>query len=332
LTSARGGLWSDTTGSGNQNVNCQSNTFAAGINYFMNTISDHGWQMVLSGSGAPNVNSNDISNYGNWSFPPSTYHTDGIIISGNGNSIISPFIYNNYFHGSLNPTGGGNATGYVYCTEQLNVSGGSSCTIFNNVFDMPQVFNASPIVIDNEDIGPHKIYNNTFNGAGSIAGATVEVYNNSSQASGGAPTIDVRNNIGANGGNVWVIHEEAWQMYNISAFDHNNWNLSAYSSTPFDFQTSVGGMVLSLWQGMGFDTHSSFANPALASTNLAQNLTSSCTGQMTALCYDKPMKVGQSGALNGVLRASSGSWDAGAYQFGTTNVPAPPDNLAASVQ
>jgi hypothetical protein len=351
IASARGGIWSDTAGGGNQNTNCQSNTFTPGVNYFLNTLYDHDWQIVVSGSGAPNVYSNDISGYTNWNFPSNTYHLDGIFVSGDGNSVISPYIYNNYLHSSMNPTGGGEATGYIYCTEQFQVTGGAACTIFNNVFDMPAIFNASPITLDNEDVGPHLIYNNTFSGAGNVAAATIEVYNNSNQASGGPPSVDVRNNVGINGGGVWVVHEEGWYAYSISNFDHNDWDLGSYSGTAFDYKTSVGGMTLAAWQGLGMDMHSSFVNPALTTTNCAnspstcyqlssssaarnigQNLTSLCTGPLAPLCYDKPVMVGQGGMIDGKLRPTNGNWDAGAYEFSSVSAPAPPSRLAATVQ
>jgi len=52
------------------------------------------------------------------------------------------------------------------------------------------------------------------------------------------------------------------------------------------------------------------------------NLTPLCTGNLAALCSDK----------SGVTRPANGSWDIGAYEYGSAPAPAPPTSLSAVVQ
>lgn len=52
------------------------------------------------------------------------------------------------------------------------------------------------------------------------------------------------------------------------------------------------------------------------------NLTALCSGSLAPLCIDK----------NGTTRPTTGSWDIGAYQYGSSAPPAPPVGLTAVVQ
>ena len=113
------------------------------------------------------MHDNDISDYTNWQYPTGTYHTNGVIAFGDS-SVITPQIYNNYFHGDL---GAGSPTGFVFCTYGTAGNGsGSSCTIFNNLFVGTgfSATNDAAIYFHSGNgtnaLGPHSIYNNTFSG------------------------------------------------------------------------------------------------------------------------------------------------------------------------
>src|SRR5208283_4990871 len=341
LNNARVGIWSDTSGSGAQNTNCSSNTLVSGVNYFLNTLTDHAWQFSLNGSGAPNVYANDVGTNVNWQFPTNAYHTDGLITFSDGTSIITPYVYNNYFHGDL---GAGSPTGQIFCTYGGSGSG-SACTLFNNVIvgigygstqDALIYFHAA----DGNPLGPHVLYNNTLV-SGSFAidmdgDSTTQYY--------------WQNNVwspGASSG--WFYHQEtAAQPFstlkntNNNAYSSNNngrwnWDSGIYTSL-----ASWGSGCASGGAG-GCDSASSYSNPNLSSTyqlqsgspaiGLGANLTSLCKGQLAPLCYDKPLQVGAGGSLTSNLRPTSGAWDAGAYQYSTGNpAPAAPTGLSAVVQ
>src|SRR2546422_239811 len=135
-------------------------------------LTDHCWHVNITGAGSMNIYANDFGTYTNWQFPTSTYHTDGVIAFGN-RSVITPFIYNNYFHGDL---GAGSPTGQIFCTYGGAGNGsGSSCTIFNNVIvgvgygtthDTLIYFHGAAA---GNPLGPHHLYNNTLlNGQNNI--------------------------------------------------------------------------------------------------------------------------------------------------------------------
>lgn len=82
-----------------------------------------------------------------------------------------------------------------------------------------------------------------------------------------------------------------------------------------------------------------YAYSPVASTNstvgAGNNLTSSCTGNLAALCSDTTYPEYDS--VNHVVtfrttNARSGTWDIGAYEFQVGNPPAPPTNLTAAPQ
>lgn len=80
----------------------------------------------------------------------------------------------------------------------------------------------------------------------------------------------------------------------------------------------------------GYDTHGANGNPMLnanyvpqsgsAAIGLGANLTSLCTGALTALCTDR----------NGNPRPTTGAWTVGPY-LGGVNLPAPPSSVTATV-
>jgi hypothetical protein len=334
LNNAHTGIWSDTTGSNSSppaatQASCNSNTFAAGTNYFLNTISDHGWAISLNGgSGAPNVYNNALTSWTNWgNQADATYHTDGIITYSDGATKISPYIFNNSFIGDL---GTASATGMIFCTYNGS-NGGSSCTVFNNVFVGQGVCatgQCAAVYIHAGSIGPNYFYNNTFVNFG-VADLYVE--------SDMSMNLSVENQIflGCSACVTWGYSKNDTNYTNLLVWDHD----AGYTLNPGGGYNSN---TFSQWQSMGFDTNGAYGNPNISSAppytlsagssaiGLGANLTSSCSGVLTALCKGAPQTFGAGGSCgSGCLsRAGSGAWDAGAYPY---TALAPPTKLAAAV-
>lgn len=340
LNNARIGILSNTTGSGSQNTNCASNTFVSGVNYFLNTLTDHAWQMGINGGGSPNIYANDIGTQANWQFPIASYHTDGIIVFGYP-GVVSPYIYNNYFHGDL---GAGSPTGQIFCTYGMTGSG-SACTVFNNVIVGMGYGTTNDSLIywhaaDGNPLGPHRIFNNTF-----VNGGTQNALDGDSTTH-----YTFQNNVFSPGGSGgWFYAQESQTQPFSTLVGANNNNYDNSNSGRWNWAASIYG-ALDPWQtactaggGGGCDSASVYSPAKLSgtyqlqsgspATGLAANLTSLCSGQLAPLCYDKPLQVGAGGSLTSNLRPSSGSWDAGAYQYSTgSGAPAAPTGLSAVVQ
>jgi hypothetical protein len=353
LGNAMQGIMSFATGSGAQNNDCQNNNFAAGLNFFLNSLDDHGWQMAInpSGASAPNIYANNFGSDANWSNGPSAsiWHTDGIIayptVSG---VVITPYIYNNIFNGALanGVAGDGSPTGFVFCTYGAGYSNsGASCSIFNNVIVSTLTSGGAAAMWLGGDagyvVGPHQIYNNTiinnqWNITGTNSAATASWYkvkNNIIQSvqAGGQFLFD-------NGISVPRMLNINSNVYYDAAQESWAWNGISGSFAAWKTNCSAGG-------GAGCDANSTYSYPQLNATyqptstspgnGKSENLSSLCTGQMAPLCSDKPPSVGRGGSLSGNnARPSSGAWDAGAYQYasGGGSAPAAPTGLSAAVQ
>jgi len=334
LNNAHVGIWSDTSGSGGSVASCASNTFTAGTNYFNNTIADHGWQISLNGSGAPNIYDNDISDWTNWgNQADGQYHTDGIITYGDS-SVLKPTIYNNYFHGDLGTV---SATGMIFCTYGSSGNGsGSSCTIVDNLFvgsGSCATGQCAAVYFHGGDgtnqLGPHYVYNNNFVNYGQ----DVYIENDSTIS------YSVENNIfvGCSACSTYAVLLNGSPNSVLKVWDHNDGSglrsAGGYNQNTF-----------AQWQALGFDKNGSAVNPSLSSAytlqagsaaiNMGANLWS--TG-ITALDMGKPSVVGVNGTNDGMIRSqASATWDDGSSPYGSsapaTASVAPPTGLTAQVQ
>ncbi len=314
LLDARAGIWSDTSGTN--------------INYNNNTIADHCWQIVLTGSGSQNVHDNDISDYTNWQYPTGAYHTDGVIAFGDS-SVLTPQIYNNYFHGDL---GAGSPTGFVFCTYGTAGNGsGSSCTIFNNLFvgtgysathDAAIYFHSGS---GTNALGPHSIYNNTFSGFQFHiyveTDATIHYTIVNNLFIGGAATYFTEGN--SNG-------------YGQLTMDHNDF-FGGRSSGPWNWNNSTISTFKAWQAACGCDASSAVGNPNLDASFRPQagspaiGVGSALVGLgISALNADKGAQP--RGASGPCTPGVSGCWDAGAYSLPLPGFLAPPSGLAARAQ
>jgi len=296
------------------------------INIYNNFISDHRFQVIFgsymtSGSTSNiNVYGNEMTGWSNWFTTNDYYHLDGIIAWGHHGYPINLNIYNNYIHG----TWGTNATSFVYCTCDGGSGTGSSsvCNIFNNLFVIDKLVSAGAgrenwTGFDAHN-GPHKIINNTF-----VAQSTY----NQSLVNVVGPVSQFTNNIYLN--STQALSMDTTPASSIASSDYNLYY--GMSGNPFS-NNSGTYWTYAQWQGFGYDAHGQTANPNLDGNYKPQassksvigqgtNLTSLCTGDLTALCADK----------SGSARPASGLWDLGAYQYSTKGAIAPPKGLVAIV-
>jgi len=318
-----------------------------------------------NGNGAVNgvyVYGNDMSGWENWATTGGTFHLDGAWFAAttSSSSFTNGYFYNNYVHGYMDGCVG---TAFLYVAGNV-----SNSYIFNNVWEYdvgtPLSGCGSPVIgpggglitfgSDSPTPGSPDnvyVYNNTFyctsdcvtQGFGSTIPNTV-FYNN----------IAFMPNANGTTGNSLIFASsygsfESGGNIQVNA-DHNNWYYPAafnqtgtqYSQgSPFYYQNFVQ------WQGntrsgSTYDRNSNASNTGMAidlnssspmtaftvtsgspAVGLGVNFYSTCHGQpnpgLGALCEDSA----------GSSRPPTGGWDAGAYNYVTTNQPAPPTNLTA---
>ncbi len=294
-------------------------TSASGLNFYNNYLHDSHWHIAMGGtSGNPtisaNIYGNEITDWTNWQYPTGTYHTDGMILMGVGNSSSPNAIYNiygNYIHGDL---GYGSATGFIFCTYGLGSQStyASECNIYNNllVASSSETAGHDLIWLREGSGGPHHVYNNTIVGAGSGKGDW-GIY--AAAASGHI----IKNNIFYNIQSP-IVNEESLAAAPITS----NYNVFYGCGTTIA-GLNDGGLNYSFaqWQSEGQDVNSSTSTPNLNSSyriasasgaayQTGSNLTSLGS---TAVIAD----------MAGGIRPATGAWDIGAYEFSTAVIPAP---------
>jgi hypothetical protein len=351
ISAARMGIWSEASDVGAQVTDCSSDTFAAGVNIFLNTVDDGNWLMYIGGEApnAPNIYANDFGDNVNWQCPsyPSggyctgctstscdAYHTNSIH-TYTGSSAIDVYIYSNYFHGDM---GTANVTAAVHSSYNPADSNNASNThTFNNVFAMTN--GGITTWLKERAAGTtHQFLNNTLKNNSSAYNLTVEF---STLKSGFE--YDFRNNIistintdssrliiNSNGNVPWNQLRSNNNVWHYPGSAYSAWVWSGYFATIATWRAGcvAGG-------GIECDDLSYFSDPLLDASYKLQsipspasdtgaNLTALCTGQMAPLCYDKPPTVGKGGSLSGAnARPASGAWDIGAYEYQSDDTTAP---------
>lgn len=351
FTEAYSGIVTYAIGASTQVTNCQSNTFGTGTNIFLNTFTDQAWHIANApeANSSPNIYANQFNTMGVWGVrvtgcDGNDAHTDGIINYNQGaNVMVNAYIYNNKFVEDL---GNGCPTAHIYCSYGFGSGGGSSCNVFNNVLVSTRTSGGAGSVImgggSGYVVGPHKIYNNT-----EVNNEWAHWVSNQWQSAG---NDKYRNNIistvqNATGSFFYgyntsapysVLDTDYFVYYDPTTSGSAGWwvkNTTYNSPSAWKTGCTSGG-------GSPCDANSVYGNPLLDSNyrlqagspaiGAAQNLTSSCTGQMAPLCYDKPPNVGYGGSLGGnSARPATGGWDVGAYQYSSGVVP--PAGLAVTV-
>lgn len=320
LLNARVGVELGNQDTGNAvNSNCQSNTFVAGENYFLNTLDDHGW-MFNGGdhTSTYNIYANYMESALNWQYPDATYHTDGIIIfNTTGSDQQTLYAFNNYFNWS---GGAGIPTAALYCEY------GCLGTFFNNLFTVQPNPTTNNYDINmwlggttSNAVGPYYSYNNTLIGGPK----STDTYCPSS----GSMYFTAENDIVFPGGvYYWYVESGTNANCYIGTINYNLYDPT--NGLYWAYPTTTHYSVFSTWQSAcSCDANSTVASSNLNATTwepnsgspafgMGTNLTSLCTGGAPALaylCYDKPATVGVGGSITGNARPSTGAWTVGAY-------------------
>lgn len=266
------------------------------------------------------------------------YHLDGLHTFGvPGSSMDGVYIYNNYFYGAL---AGGCSSGFIF------IEGGGSSTpsnvknlyFWNNVGDATGadsanangwfgLFSASSsmLVVNNTLLYGNK---NDMTECFSIGGATGgNLVNN----------LTFENNI-VNGCNVAIYVPE---LAGTTVMDHNFYgDACSFSNNCFVWKGSFEGTFNSWKSACGCDSHSivsSFTGALLNPDGSPQSgspvigagvdLSTLAINDLSSLQSDTT----KGGTRTPTVRPTSGNWDIGAYQYGSSTIPNPPTGLAAIV-
>jgi hypothetical protein len=275
-------------------------------------------------------------------------HSDTMLLAAtNSPSTLSMTIYNNIIVSDMCsvPNPGDNCTAMVFFPGAI-----INTTLFNNVmgYSVPGQQGGEAVVRPGAAYGGGSggsesnlhFYNNTFigtQGSGCTECSGIKMTSGPGATQSGFIS---ENNIfyGFQGATEEYLAENDTLVdifgtnidYNLSyntnqiAFEYAN-GMAYHWLTPGVWTTSSATNLFP-----GYDRHGTYGNPMLnvnyvpqtgsAAIGLGANLTSLCTGALTALCSD----------ANGNPRPTTGAWTVGAYQGGV-NAPAPPSSVTATV-
>jgi len=303
------------------------NSSNTNIEIYGNTTSRCNWGILASGqAGGVNglkIHDNDISDAYAWDDWADGNHHNGIMVFevGPASTIANLQQYNNYIHGNMGAICDSNnlshATAFIF--NDLNGGTWVAPLTFNNILvnNNPTCGPANGMVTLVSNSGSGGVYNNTFSGRGTAVAVTgsLIIKNNLiyktdlgfSNFYGTIVSADYNLYFGLTGAN---------QPPSAVMIDHN-------SSIRF-FST------ISQWiSNSNFDSHAVLNDPKLTSTftlgagSAAVGGTNLSSLGIAALNADRA----------GNPRPTSGSWNQGAYQGGSTgsSAPTPPTNLTVVV-
>jgi len=308
-------------------ISADSNGDASGVQIYSNAISDMDWGIAAGGGDSGDtltgllIHDNNITNWTNWQFPPSSFHQDGMILFNfaTGSQTLTAKIYNNHIYGDL---GVSSPTGFIYCAQN------ASCAMYNNLL-VNTGHTIDGIIWADTHMGGDKIYNNTVIGLASDIAVTI----GTSTASNVNTADVVENNIILGPG--VGLHDYGTLTSDVSVSDHNVWR-NASGSAPQMATNDSTFLSYATWQGDGFEAHSTNANPNLDGTyhlpsgspaiGLGANLVSLDNSSLDLDLALQPRPGSPGSSL-----PSGTPWDAGIYNGGSSSAPAPPSQLAASV-
>ena len=292
---------------------------------------DHGLAFGAAGvTSGFNIHDNHIHDYTNWDSTTNAYHHDGLHLWGqNGGTITNGAIYNNLFDGDS----GVNITAHIYLQDSIqNVS------VYNNVFIVPPT-RTNNVLWFNGKTGSTPLVGGPATGN--------SAYNNfisaGSHAHGTAMFVLAQFNFTAINnvllGGLSDITIQSGGSLSSTGIDYNIYlQLADYGDrNTFGYQGLIFQTLAQWQQGCGCDTHAklvsltqintgSMGQPLSGSVLIgaASNLLNLAKGSLTPLANDKL----------GVPRQTLGTWDVGAYRYGTysTLKPAAPSGVTAQVQ
>lgn len=291
---------------------------------------DHGLAFGASGTTSGfSIHDNHIHDYVNWDSPTNAYHHDGLHIWGrSGGVVTNGTIYNNLFDGDS----GVNVIGHIYLQDSIrNVS------VFNNVFLVPTNRTMQALWFNgltqagNLPGGPasgNSAYNNFIRAGGhrqgvgifAIAQNDFTAFNN--VILGGSADISLTwgGYLSAEGINNNIYEDLLADTGSLNAFNYEgsilhdlaSWQAKCHCDSRSKMVPASKINASSLGQLLS----------GSVAISAAANLLNISNGTLAALSKDKI----------GASRQLSGNWDAGAYKFGSTALPASPTGLTATIQ
>ncbi len=296
------------------------------IEVYNNYISDHCWGIAIgASSGTPTITNvrihdNEVTDWTNWWYPSTTYHTDGIILWQTQGGTFAPWVYNNYIHGDL---GGPSATAFIFCTYGITQTGAttsSQCRIFNNV--LVQTAAHGTVIWVQQVTGPTYILNNTLVDVSTDTATGIMI--------SGLNGSVVENNILEYGGTTMGGYDSPATSV-LSNSDYNDWYMINGGGANTRF--GLGGFQnLATWQSnTGYDMHSITGNPLLNSNYMLSSGSPAIGSGVNLASLAQSLGIPLATDKAGGARPSTGAWDMGAYQYSTTSAPAAPSGLTATV-
>ena len=275
------------------------------------------------------IHDNHIHGYANWDNTTNVYHHDGLHMWGqNGGVVTNGTIYNNLFDGDC----GANITAHIFLQDSVkNVS------VYNNVFLVPtnRVMQALWFQgVPNSGSLPggvptgNSAYNNFIRAGGHNRGSGMLV--------AGQHNFTAVNNV-LLGGNSDIAVEAGGSLssagINNNIYEDLLVDAGLYNSFAYQGHTYRD---LASWQAVCHCDSKSKLEPASkinagslgqllsgsAAIGAAANLLNISSGALAPLSKDKV----------GATRQLSGTWDAGAYKWGSVPLPTSPTGLSATVQ
>jgi hypothetical protein len=291
---------------------------------------DHGLAFGASGTNSGfSIHDNHIHDYVNWDSPTNAYHHDGLHLWGqSGGAIINGSIFNNLFDGDS----GVNITAHIFLQDSVK-----NVAVYNNVFLVPS--NRTMAVLWFQGVANsgslpgglptgNSAYNNFIRAGGHSRGTAIFVaaqynftaYNNvllggnsdiAVQAGGSLSSAGINNNIYedllADAGS----YNSFWYQGHTYR-DLASWQAACHCDSRSKLETASKINASNLGQLLS----------GSAAISAAANLLNISSGTLAPLSKDKV----------GAARQLSGTWDAGAYKYGSVPLPTSPTGLSATVQ
>lgn len=291
---------------------------------------DHGLAFGPSGTTSGfEIHDNHIHNYVNWDSPTNAYHHDGLHMWGQrGGIVTNGSIYNNIFDGDS----GVNITGHIYLQDSIK-----GVSVYNNVFLVPanRTINAlwfsgitAAGVLPGGPATGNSAYNNFIRAGGHTRGSGIFIT--------AQDNFTAVNNV-LLGGNSDIVIQGGGSL-SSRGINHNIYEdllADAGSLNAFRYQGHSYHDLASWQSACRCDSGAKMAPASkINASSLGQLLSGSIAINAAANLVD--MSVGNLSPLSrdkvGAVRQLNGSWDAGAYKFGSTALPSSPTGLSATIQ
>jgi len=291
---------------------------------------DHGLAFGPSATSSGfQINDNHFHNYVNWDSPTNAYHHDGVHMWGQrGGIVTNGSIYNNVFDGDS----GVNITGHIYLQDSVK-----NVAVYNNVFLVPANrtiqalwFNGITTtgVLPGGPATGNSAYNNFIRAGGHDRGSAIFANAQNNFSAVNNVLLGGNSNISVQGGGSLSSTGINNNIYEDLLADAGIYNSFSYQGHSYRDIAS--------WQSACHCDSRSKLVPAskINASSLGQLLSGSVAISSAANLLN--MSVGGLSALSkdrvGAARQLSGSWDAGAYKFGSTVPPSSPSGLSAIIQ